>query len=1159
MVSYTWQPGNANTSSIVITPTAITIYSLITSYSNCALSNTIGIYPAPQFTNVPANICSGSLFSFLQNLLAPGTPITGTFTGVGVFGPQTLTSFSVPTTSAPGAYSVIYSYLTPAGCFATNTLVLNVTQGVSLSIPNPTVTYCPNIAVGASVIAIATPSAFVTYTWMPGNINTPSFVATPTANTSYTLIASIGSCSAIGRAYVVVNNSCCASANYINVSSLTNQTLTGLYAINQDITIFGSVVLGGEFLIAPNVSITVSPGATLTSNQGSGGTIGNPLHLRACTNLWRGIYVQNGGKVLLWQGDLVEDGREAIVSDGCTTTSGIDISLLEVAFNRNNISVAIRNYNQTTNTPPFNIEKCVFTCRNLNIPFYSLTWPSAQTLKAASGPTNTLASPYLFAPFTPTNLMPPLNTRPSMNGILVENSGLTANPTATAPTYFAININNDNTANSTNYFDNLIIGISARNSNVNSFNNIFQNSRRYQLTPNPNTLTGGIGIYAFNDNTSSNRNTKLNTVTTQSAATLFNIFYDCHFGVYGRNLFELNCQNQDFRSTQNSSVAFNNNLRGQYGIWSVGNRMKNYNIKNNVFQNVRTGVRIGVINGVLSIPSIPNFGTYLGKIEISNNLFSPTIGTVAAVGTGFIYYGVYTDAVLNPATNVFYEPGASLRIVTNNFSRVYRGSYSSSTSNNIFTTFNANNRITMISDANTPAAFQYGIQHVNNFGDVVNTNTIIGTAATFIDNRVAGVYKQANTNSSTQCNSVTLVYAGFHFAGNNQGAFWRSNFMQNCQRGLNLTSNYLLSQQGSVNAPSDNQWLGSWAGGNGTFTDGSNTTSLSALAVRTSPAINFPPTPGGPVPPQRYGLLNLGTLIPANNSAPILPCFPTPPPCPTCSSNLVVTMNNIASNSITYSVNPQETEEINKGLVYRDITLDPTLMDSSAVLSSFYSTNTSSVLGTFNAVETNLQQGNVNLVAIILAALNPNTNIENNNKIFYNIYNNYLQNGNLNATDRLAIFILAHQCPFTDGPIVYQARTLHSIITEEVQPYNDLGCEDRGYSKISNNSPEAAEASDIESVLIANEKTTQAKFKKTSIYDIYPNPAQEVFSIISNVKTEKLDIRITDVSGKLLMKKSIITNNYSYELPVDLLNGIYFVNLLNYNGEKIVKKLIISK
>jgi len=200
------------------------------------------------------------------------------------------------------------------------------------------------------------------------------------------------------------------------------------------------------------------------------------------------------------------------------------------------------------------------------------------------------------------------------------------------------------------------------------------------------------------------------------------------------------------------------------------------------------------------------------------------------------------------------------------------------------------------------------------------------------------------------------------------------------------------------------------------------------------------------------------------------------------------------------------------------------------------------------------------LVAIILAAFNPNTNIENNNKIFYNIYNNYLQNGNLNATDRLAIFILAHQCPFTDGPIVYQARTLHSIITEEVKPYNDLGCEDSGFSRSSSDSStNAFNASDVENLLLANEKTTQSRFKKTAVYDIYPNPAQEVFSIISNVKTEKLEVRITDVSGKILMKKSIVTNNYSYELPVDLINGIYFVYLINEQGQRTTKKLVISK
>lgn len=1159
-VTYTWQPGNANTSSIVVTPTAITIYTLQSSFGSCVFTRTIGLYTPPQFTNVPTSICSGQSFSFLQYLIAPGTPTTGSFTGFGTYGPQLSTSFSVPVSSPPGPYPVIYSYKTPAGCFVTNTLILNVVQGVSLSITSPSVTYCANISVGATVSAIVTPSALASYTWNPGNINTQSFVATPPSNTSYTLIAAIGSCSAIGRVDVVVSNSCCpsSSGNYINTSAVNNQTFTGLWSINQDLTVFGSVVFTGEFLCAPNISITVVPGATLSSGSHTPGAVGSGLHMRSCTDMWQGINVQNGGKVIFFLQDLIEDAHEAIVSDGCTTTSGIDIDMDGVAFNRNDIAITIRNYAQTTGTPPFKIWNCVFTCRDLLVPLNSLVWPQANQLIAASGPTNTLASPYLVGGYTPTNCKAPISTRPSLFGVYVHNSGVTANPTSTAPTYYSIDIADPN-GTTTNLFDNILIDVFARNSNVNTYRNIFQNTRRLQLTPT--VFAMGYGISAANDEGGPNKNTRLNLVSAISPSTIVNTFYDCHFGIYAYNLFELNSQYQDYRSTQSSAVAFNNNLTGQYAIYIVGNRLKNYTIKTNLFQNVRTGVRLSIINGPLTLPSIPNFGTYLGKTTITNNLFSPTIGTVAPVGTGFIYYGVYADGILNPASGIFYEPNASLQITSNYFSRVYRASYSSNTSNKIYNTINAGNKITMISDANTPAAFQYGIQHVNNLTDIVNSNTITGTAATLIDTRVAGIYRSANTQGSTQCNSVVSVFAGFHFAGNNQGAFWRSNFMQNNQRGLNLSSNYLLSQQGTASAPSDNQWQGSWVGRNGTFTDGSNATNLSPLAVRTT-GLYFPPTPGGPVA-FRYSVLNPGTLILANNNAPINPCFPTPPPpCPNCNSLLVSTMNSIVTNNITYSVNPAETDEINKGLVYRDITLDPSLMDSSAILSNFNTVNTASTLGTFKSVETNLTQGNTNLAASILAVLNPNSNIENNNKIFYNIYNNYLQNSNLNVSDRLALFILAHQCPFTDGPIVYQARALHSIVTEEVKPYNDLGCEDRGYSRSpSDSSANGVSASDVEveSLLASNEKKTQATFKRISMYDIYPNPANDYFSIISNVRSEKLELKITDVSGKLLVKKSIITSNYSAELPVDLINGIYFVNLINEQGQRTTKKLVISK
>lgn len=99
------------------------------------------------------------------------------------------------------------------------------------------------------------------------------------------------------------------------------------------------------------------------------------------------------------------------------------------------------------------------------------------------------------------------------------------------------------------------------------------------------------------------------------------------------------------------------------------------------------------------------------------------------------------------------------------------------------------------------------------------------------------------------------------------------------------------------NAPSDNIWQGSWVGNNGTWTDGSATTSLSALAVRTSPAQYFPPFPGWLVFNQRYIIAN-SSLIAANNSAPISPCYPVIPPCPNCNPSFVATLNNIATNNI---------------------------------------------------------------------------------------------------------------------------------------------------------------------------------------------------------------------------------------------------------------------
>ena len=49
------------------------------------------------------------------------------------------------------------------------------------------------------------------------------------------------------------------------------------------------------------------------------------------------------------------------------------------------------------------------------------------------------------------------------------------------------------------------------------------------------------------------------------------------------------------------------------------------------------------------------------------------------------------------------------------------------------------------------------------------------------------------------------------------------------------------------------------------------------------------------------------------------------------------------------------------------------------------------------------------------------------------------------------------------------------------------------------------------------------------------------------------------MSGKILLNKTLSVNNYKTNLKIDLLSGIYFVNLSNEIAERTTKKLVINK
>lgn len=80
-------------------------------------------------------------------------------------------------------------------------------------------------------------------------------------------------------------------------------------------------------------------------------------------------------------------------------------------------------------------------------------------------------------------------------------------------------------------------------------------------------------------------------------------------------------------------------------------------------------------------------------------------------------------------------------------------------------------------------------------------------------------------------------------------------------------------------------------------------------------------------------------------------------------------------------------------------------------------------------------------------------------------------------------------------------------------------------------------------------------------YILAPNPASgEFYLMIDATIAEKFDMNITDISGRILYKRTVDVANGFNNVTINdlkLTGGVYFVNL-NYKNEKITRKLIIQ-
>jgi hypothetical protein len=165
--------------------------------------------------------------------------------------------------------------------------------------------------------------------------------------------------------------------------------------------------------------------------------------------------------------------------------------------------------------------------------------------------------------------------------------------------------------------------------------------------------------------------------------------------------------------------------------------------------------------------------------------------------------------------------------------------------------------------------------------------------------------------------------------------------------------------------------------------------------------------------------------------------------------------------------------------------------------------------------------------------------VEDNYKTYYGIYTHYLSNDyTLNYNDSSDLYQLTQLCPGKDGACINQARAFYNAVYKFPQRYPN-NCEEAGERKI-------------------NSATTLNSPNSWNV-NIFPNPAATCLSVGTNVKSEMINVSISDLSGRTILTKSVKTENFIATLDLNLINGAYIISVKNTKNETVTKKLLITR
>lgn len=1053
---------------------------------------------------VPPITCMGTSFTLNPLVSVPG----GAFSGLGVSNTGGTYVFN-SNTAGLGLKTISYTYTTASGCTLTAVAQTSVvTQPTLITVfANPPAGLCASYPT-----ATITAGGATTYTFTDGTTTTYTnpAVVSPGSTTTYTIIGANATCS-LSTTYTVDVTAACLCVATNTVPSTLNTTTLNLstgYSLQGGVTVTGGNVafIGVDMRCSPGSSITVASGATLTITQS---------HLYSCFDMWKGIIVQDGGYLNI-NTSLIEDAEKAVEIDNNTSTTGKVLDVSQTTFNHNYISIGISNYTQTASTTYtcFSIKSTVFTSRDFT--FTPISWPTQGVLSATCSVTNPLASPYCIGNFPVTPLKAPNSSDYAYFGITVLNVGATINP-STTPTYYFIPLGDAGQPANANIFDNLMYSISATNSNARVAYNVFQNTRSKQVHGN---WLGGIAVESNSDDAYNNYLMVKSQPPFQT--TRKNKFYDCTYSVKTNNIFEHDIQFNVVQSTQSVSAAYQ---QGKYGFFVTTNRFKKCDISNNIILNNENGITFYSTYGAVSFGASSYTNTqYSNTVNIVSNNISPV--ATGPIVNEFVSNAITAQNVLSSGSTQTVNAGANINILTNTLTKVYRGINAS----NFYTppVFIASNNCTMAIDPGLN--LQQGIAITTCSNASVQLNSIVGPTAP--NSITSGIYAADNNTPKVTCNTVQSTYQGFEFSGNQPGTKWKGNSMTTHTLGFVLSNTAVIGAQGSAGNPIDNTWNGTWTGTIFNTWCNSSTVTASPLYVQ-STGVYYPNNNDGFPQAPSYYLANqvfttTGAYSCAGGGARMMASNDD-------EQSFYDVLESIADYNLTTNNAVDPANYIAQYRLYRILDNNRGLLAMSQKLSDFYYNNTSSAFGKLLDGENYLIDGNYSSAVSSANSIGNKNSIETNYSDFYDLYRKYYTKTFDYDLDNKSLFTLANKCPFTEGEVIYQARTLYNVINSTVETFKD-NCPDNSSSRLSQSN----------------------SFNNWDV-NIYPNPATNELYIRTKNESETLKIQVMDVNGRLIADYDTKTNATISNIKLDLISGIYFVTLSNSNGEKVTKKLVIAK